>query len=116
MKHTYHALLDIKSASKDLCVNDKLILNVLTDAANSIQANILSTHRYRFGHDTPDGCAVVLMLDESHITAHTYADKGKISIDVFTCNGKENCVLATNMIISDLSATDYELDIIERFK
>lgn len=116
MKHTYHALLDVKSVSRDLCISDELILKVLTNAANSIRATILSTHRYRFGYDSPDGCAVVLMLDESHITVHTYADEGKISIDVFTCNGKRNCELAINMIIAELSLTDYELNIVERFK
>ncbi len=115
MKHTYHALLDVKSVSRDICVNDELILSILTNAANSIRATILSTHRYRFGYDSPDGCAVVLMLDESHITAHTYADNGKISIDVFTCNGRRNCELATKLIIDELSVTEYELNIVERF-
>ena len=48
--------------------------------------------------------------------AHSYADEGKISIDVFTCNGKLNCELATDIIINELSVTDYTLEVVERFK
>jgi len=116
MKHTYHALIDAKSIDRDICVDDERIMSVLVSAAKLIKADILATSRYRFGQNTPDGCAVVLMLDESHITAHSYADKGKISIDVFTCNGKNNCVIAANTIIKELAITDYKIDIIERFK
>ena len=115
MKHTYHALIDAKSVNKDICVDDERILSVLVSAAKLIKADILATSRYRFGQNTPDGCAVVLMLDESHMTAHSYADEGKISIDVFTCNGKNNCVIAANNIIKELSITDYKIDVIERF-
>ena len=115
MKHTYHALIDAKSVDKHVCVDDRKILSVLISAANLIKADILATNRYRFGHDTPEGCAVVLMLDESHITAHTYAEQGKMSIDVFTCNGKDNCESAANAIIKGLSIVNYEINIIERF-
>ena len=41
--------------------------------------------RYRFGDDSPPGFAVVVLLDESHCSAHSYADLGLVALDIFTC-------------------------------
>lgn len=116
MHHTHHALLDINNIDKDLCSNDSYILEVLTSAAKEIKANIIAYNRYHFGHNSPAGCTVFLMLDESHISAHTYSEEGKISIDVFTCNGLKNVEIATNYIINRFNTDNYSLKIIERFK
>ena len=48
-------------------------------------ANVISQVRYRLGHDSPGGFTAMCLLDESHISAHTYADAGLIALDVFTC-------------------------------
>ncbi|MBW3542597.1 MAG: S-adenosylmethionine decarboxylase, partial [Planctomycetes bacterium] len=31
----------------------------------------------------------VVVLDESHVSAHTYADRGLIALDVFTCGSTD---------------------------
>jgi S-adenosylmethionine decarboxylase len=48
-------------------------------------ANVISQVRYRFGHDSPPGFTAMVLLDESHCSAHSYADLGLIAMDVFTC-------------------------------
>lgn len=116
MKNSYHALIDISNLSKDICTNDTLLLNILKSAAKKINATIISSNRYRFGHNSPDGCTAFLMLDESHISAHTYADKGKMAVDVFSCIGKEKCEIAARHIIAELEAPNYKMDVVERFK
>ncbi len=116
MKNSYHALIDINDLSRDHCANDTRLLNILESAARLINATIISSNRYRFGHNSPDGCTAFLMLDESHISAHTYAEKGKMAIDVFSCIGQEKCEIAAMHIISELGATNYEIAIVERFK
>ena len=37
------------------------------------------------GQSSPPGFAAVVLLDESHITAHCYYEKGWLAIDAFTC-------------------------------
>ena len=35
------------------------------------------------------GFAAVVLLDESHLSAHCYADRGWLAIDCFTCGGTD---------------------------
>jgi S-adenosylmethionine decarboxylase len=35
--------------------------------------------------DTPPGFTSILLLDESHYSAHCYSDRGWLAMDIFTC-------------------------------
>ncbi len=65
------------------------MLEVMARAAERAGATVVSQVRYKFGHDSPPGFAALVMLDESHCSAHTYADAGMIALDVFTCGSTE---------------------------
>lgn len=84
-----HLLIDCRNVSRDLCLNDKLVLNTMARAAERAGATVVSQVRYKFGSDSPPGFAALVMLDESHCSAHTYADLGLIAMDVFTCGSTE---------------------------
>jgi S-adenosylmethionine decarboxylase len=58
-------------------------------AAERAGAKVVSQIRYKFGHDSPAGFAAVVMLDESHCSAHTYADLNLVALDIFTCGNTE---------------------------
>ncbi|MCP4386942.1 MAG: S-adenosylmethionine decarboxylase, partial [Gammaproteobacteria bacterium] len=64
----------------------------------------------------PDGCTAFVMLDESHISIHTYADKQKMAIDIFISSGKQKCEKATSLLLSKLSIDTYECKMMERFE
>lgn len=80
-----HIILDCYDVPRDVCMDDKLLLEAAVQSAASAKATIINTMRYQFGHDSPPGCSVIIMLDESHISIHTYADQRMMAIDVFTC-------------------------------
>jgi len=61
------------------------VLAAMARSATRAGANVISQVRYRFGQDSPPGFTAVVLLDESHCSAHTYADLGLIALDVFTC-------------------------------
>jgi S-adenosylmethionine decarboxylase len=81
----HHLLVDCRNVARELCLNDALLLNVMARAATRAGATVVSQIRYKFGQDSPPGFTCVVMLDESHLSAHTYADLGLIAMDVFTC-------------------------------
>jgi len=66
-------------------LNDKLVLKAMAGGAERAGATVISQVRYKFGSDSPPGFAAVIMLDESHCSAHSYADLGLIAMDLFTC-------------------------------
>jgi len=65
------------------------MLNAMAYAAERAGATVISQVRYHFGHNSPPGFTCVVVLDESHCSAHTYADEGLIALDVFTCGSTE---------------------------
>lgn len=82
-----HLLIDVWGCSKNL--NGYEIIEVCKKAAIATGATILFSHY----HDFPNSISSsgVIILAESHITYHSFLEKGEgnyISIDVYVCG---NC-------------------------
>jgi len=61
----------------------------MAKGATRAGATVISQVRYHFGHNSPPGFTAMVLLDESHCSAHCYADLGLIALDIFTC-GRTN--------------------------
>lgn len=84
-----HLLIDCRNVARDVCLDDRQMLNAMARAATKAGANVISQVRYHFGHNSPPGFTAVVVLDESHCSAHCYADTGQIALDVFTCGNTD---------------------------
>ena len=114
MKSFKHTIIDCKGVSSDICKNDKLILETIENVARKNGLNVINASRYRFGHNSPDGCTVFVMLDESHISLHTYAEEGRIAIDLFMREDiNRNSII--NEIKERLNLKDISIKEISRF-
>lgn len=80
-----HLLVDCWDVDRETCLDDKRVLSAMARAAERAGATVVSQVRYQFGHNSPPGFAAAILLDESHCSAHSYADLGLIAMDVFTC-------------------------------
>jgi S-adenosylmethionine decarboxylase len=59
-------------------------MDYLRQAAKSAHMTILGEESHKF---SPQGFTGLLLLSESHISIHTYPERGYAAIDVFTCGG-----------------------------
>jgi S-adenosylmethionine decarboxylase len=84
-----HLLIDCANVSAALCLDDRRVLRAMADAAERAGATVISQVRYRFEAGSPPGFTAVVLLDESHCSAHTYADLGLMALDIFTCGDTE---------------------------
>jgi S-adenosylmethionine decarboxylase len=84
-----HLLIDCRNVRREVCLDDRTFLGTMARAAELAGAQVVSQVRYKFGNDSPPGFAAVVMLDESHCSAHTYADLGLIAMDIFTCGSTD---------------------------
>jgi S-adenosylmethionine decarboxylase len=75
-----HLLLDLWGASN--LDDPDSIGHSLEEAARASGATILHTHMHHF---TPTGVSGVVVLAESHISIHTWPEKGFAAVDVFMC-------------------------------
>lgn len=109
-----HLIVDFKNVPEDICLDDGRFLKVLVAAVEHAGATVLSQARYHLGHNSPPGFALVILLDESHCSAHSYADLGLIAMDIFTC-GNTKPMDVFNELIDVLNLTDYSVKEIPRF-
>lgn len=86
-------------------------------------ANVREVHAHveEFdGSQSPPGFAAVVLLDESHVSAHCYYGKGLLAIDAFTCgDGDPNLIIdiIQNKLSSEMkSIQQVSRNEIKRFK
>ena len=84
--HGTHIMADYTGFFPNVEDIGKWMLGLMEHAIDESTANRVHSHIENFdGTTSPPGFAAVVLLDESHLTAHCYSDKGWLSIDCFTC-------------------------------
>ncbi len=109
-----HIILDCYDVPRDVCLDDRRLLRAAVEAALAGGATVINTSRYRFGHNSPPGCTVFIMMDESHVSAHTYADDGEMAIDIFACGSTDAQAIADHLKAA-LEVKESKQRTIERF-
>ena len=84
----------------------KWMLNVLRAAVSRSNAREVHAHVSEFdGIKSPLGFAAVVLIDESHVSAHCYAEEGILAVDCFTCG-----VVDPVGIVEDIHDENYAVD------
>jgi len=77
-----HVAVDTWGVSFDTLNNADLLQSHMVEAAEACGATVLSVQSKQF---EPQGATVLVMLSESHLSIHTYPEKGFAAIDCYTC-------------------------------
>ena len=96
------------------------ILKLLQNAVNKCGIREVHSHVEIFdGEHSPPGFAAVVLIDESHVSAHCYSDRGWLAIDAFTCGGHdpENIVdiIHEDLVSSSPNIIQMRRDTVNRF-
>jgi S-adenosylmethionine decarboxylase len=81
-----HCTLEVYGVKSELLDNVQFIDETLRQAAIIAGATILDSVFYKF---EPQGVTFILLLSESHISIHTWPEKGCAAIDIYTCGLSE---------------------------
>ena len=66
------------------------MLEIMRDVIANSTAKEVHSHVTQFdGCNSPLGFAAVVVLDESHFSAHCYSELGWLAIDCFTCGSAD---------------------------
>ena len=92
-----HITLDIIGANKEYSPSfyEKLVYKI----AKKAKVTVLGISKHKF---EPQGFTMVALLAESHISFHTFPEKGIISFDFFTC-GKVSPSIALEIIKKEIN-------------
>jgi len=77
-----HVAVDTWGVQFDLLNNADLLQTHMVEAAEACGATVLSVQAKQF---EPQGATVLVLLSESHLSIHTYPEKGFAAIDCYTC-------------------------------
>lgn len=93
--HGKHIFLDFTGYETQASEDGAWMLDLLERAVEQSDARNVHAHVAQFdGSKSPVGFAAVVLLDESHVSAHCYSEKGWLAIDCFTCGGSDPAVIA----------------------
>jgi len=81
-----HVFLDYTGAFFQNETDGAWMLERMREAVAATPAREVHAHVESFdGTVSPPGFAAVVLIDESHLSAHSYADRGLLALDCFTC-------------------------------
>lgn len=105
-----HLLLEVYNVNFAL-LNDIISLQeAMEEGIKRAKMTILNIYTHSF---IPQGCTVVIALAESHVSCHTWPEKGAIAIDVYTC-GEGNPRLIALELLKYLNSYDYSIREVNR--
>jgi S-adenosylmethionine decarboxylase proenzyme len=105
-----HLLVEVYDVEFNL-LNDGISLQeVMENGIKRAGMTILNVFQHCF---FPQGVTIVFALSESHVSCHTWPEKGCIAIDVYTC-GDGNPKLIALELLKYLDSDHYSIREIER--
>lgn len=88
--HGTHVLVDYTNFFPSRENAGNWMLDLMEQAIDESTAKRVHSYVVHFdGVSSPPGFAAVVLLDESHLTAHCYSERGWLSIDCFTCGSTD---------------------------
>jgi S-adenosylmethionine decarboxylase len=63
----------------------EFIFEVMKESIRRTKMKLMFEKMVILKDDTEEGFTSVILLDESHITCHSYTKRGLLALDVFTC-------------------------------
>ena len=106
-----HILFDLKGCSADLLDDARHVRNSLFHASILSNSKILKIDYHEF---TPQGVTGFALLAESHLSIHTWPEKGVAYCDIFTCGDGCQPELAVDYLSKWLSSTNTKSQCYER--
>lgn len=106
-----HILADLYGVDGDKIDHVEDVKELLEGAVKYANLSKLSSHFHQF---YPHGATGVILLEESHISIHTWPEHGYAAIDIYTCGGKEKTFKAMEYILKVLKPKRVDEKVAER--
>jgi S-adenosylmethionine decarboxylase len=106
-----HALAHIHGANFDCLNDDERILSAFNRTVLNFSLEALydpQIHKFQ-----PQGVTGIVLLAESHISIHTWPERGEAAVDVFTCGGRDSRQIA-EFFCTAVSNSHVDITVVER--
>ena len=97
-----HILFDLEECPYDLLDDERFVRNSLFHASIASNSEIIKIDFHKF---YPQGVTGYALLADSHLSIHTWPEKGIAKCDIFTCGTKSKPEKAVEYLIEAFKAT-----------
>ena len=97
--------VDLADVSPVLLTDAKKMAEICKEAAIEAGATVRAEAFASLGDESPPGLTVAILLDESHITAHSYSEEGLLALNAFTCGSKASAEKAIRILMAKIGGT-----------
>ena len=106
-----HCILELFDCDQAKLNDEAFIRTTITAATKIAGATLINliTHKFK-----PQGVTGLALLAESHISIHTWPEKGYGAVDIFTCGDHTMPEHACQIICQELDAISYSLKSLRR--
>ncbi len=105
-----HIILDIWGIDASLLDDLEFMECLMMEALSKIEINVVGKIHKKF---VPCGLTILILLEESHFSAHNFSEYGFSSIDLYSC-GNADPQIAINYMIEILKPIRYNVRAFER--
>ena len=105
-----HLLAEVYNVPFDKLNDAKKIEQVCESACKTEGLEVLNTYVHQFD---PYGVTCTITLGESHLSCHTWPEKGCVAIDIFTCGAKNPRSVAW-WLLNYFDSDDYNMNQLNR--
>jgi len=100
-----HLLVEYVGCNRDTLNNVKQVQELMELAATAANTRIVASVFHPFN---PQGVSGVVVIEESHMSIHTWPEHGYAAVDFYTC-GKGEPEMAHQTLQEGLQATNFEV-------
>ncbi len=79
-----HLIAEFYGCNRETIDDLALVRTALVDAARAIGATVVGETFHKFA---PQGVSGTVVIAESHLSVHTWPEKGYVAVDIYTCGG-----------------------------
>ena len=106
-----HYVIEASGCDPKVLADADALKRILMEAAKIGEMDVRSTYFYRF---SPQGVSGMVVVSGSHISIHTWPEKGYAAVDVYTCDLDSEPEKAIEYILREIKASYAHITEIER--
>ncbi|AAL82054.1 adenosylmethionine decarboxylase [Pyrococcus furiosus DSM 3638] len=97
----YHYVVEAAGCDPEVIADPNKIREIFLEAAKVGNMEVKASYFFKF---SPMGVSGVVIVAESHISVHTWPEKGYAALDVYTCGEKADPEKAVDYILEKFKA------------
>ncbi len=106
-----HYILELYGCSFAILDSEAFVLEAVSLAARTARCHVISMSSHKF---SPQGVTAVALLQESHLSIHTWPERNYAAADIFTCGQAAAAHKACEQLTKRFDASRHTLLVVPR--